>query len=107
MNTGFGNKPSTWRADEPIRPAPLETAPAVTLADAALAVIATWRDQGAQGDPSTPQIARRLGVQANTEERADLNDALTFLKKRGLVRYETEPDGLHHWHTAAGPRRAS
>jgi hypothetical protein len=105
----IGNRPPTWRPDGP-GPAGVENPPAQQplgpLADATLAVIATWRDQGAQGDPSTPQVAQRLGIQANTPERADLNDALTFLKKRGLVKYETEADGLHHWRTAAG-RRAS
>ena len=48
------------------------------------------REDGTVIEPTTGDIAARLGVAAGSMERDELNHALRVLRERGLLRYERD-----------------
>ena len=84
---------------EPERPAsPLVEA----MEERALTAIRAFAARGYE--PRTGDIAAKLHLVAMSDERQALNEALTRLRKRGVLRYEHEfPSGLIKWRLAEQP----
>lgn len=87
----IGNRDPNTRVEPPEQQAPLN--------DRVLACLATWTTpDGRVIEPTTPDIAARLGITAETYLRDELNHVLTELKKRRLVAYEHDgPRTLLRW----------
>lgn len=57
-----------------------------------LAALSTWvTPDGIVVEPTTGDIAARLGIRAESYERDELNHVLTSLRTRWLTRYEHDP----------------
>jgi len=89
---GIGNAPT-------YRPEALAGEARASMGDRVLACLATWvREDGTVVEPTTSDIAARLRIRAETYEREELNDTLTDLRQRRLLRYERDlGTGLIRW----------
>ena len=90
MSTSIGNRSSTVRLDVDGR---------AILSDRVLACLATWvLADGMVVEPTTGDIAARLGISPATYLRDELNHILRALRERRLVKYEHDPaTGLIRW----------
>lgn len=89
-----------------VEPAPI-TAPAPSPAVDVMEVrvLTAIRDFDAKGyQPRTGDIAAHLGIHTQSAERQAVNNALTHLRHRGVLRYEHEfGSGLIRWRLAGTP----